>query len=159
MALDGRPEGVCPAMPAVDPGRLRAARVAAGLSRTEAGHAIGKSYPAMETYERGAVVPARKRPGGPSRALRRPSRGLVPRRCPGGCPVSRRADVCVTDAGLPIGHRGPLNCPACGEKFTGQWSGCHRADQRCPACGDVFRATWRGWSVKTAPGKLANVPR
>jgi transcriptional regulator with XRE-family HTH domain len=43
-------------MPVV-PSLLRAARVAANLSRTEAGAQLGKSYPAMEAYERGAVVP------------------------------------------------------------------------------------------------------
>ena len=70
-----------------------------------------------------------------------------------------RADVCVTCAGLPMEHLAPLTCPACGEDFTGLWSGCHTVDQRCPACGHVFGATWPGWSVKSAPGEQSYVPR
>jgi transcriptional regulator with XRE-family HTH domain len=44
-------------MPIVDHNLLRTARERAGLTRERAGTALGKSYPAIQAYERGVIVP------------------------------------------------------------------------------------------------------
>jgi transcriptional regulator with XRE-family HTH domain len=44
-------------MPAVDHNLLRTARERAGLTREQAGTALGRSYPAIQAYERGVIVP------------------------------------------------------------------------------------------------------
>jgi len=44
-------------MPTIDHNLLRAAREAAGLTREQAGTALARSYPAIQAYERGVIVP------------------------------------------------------------------------------------------------------
>jgi len=66
-----------------------------------------------------------------------------------------RADLSEIDACLKSGHAwGPLDCPACGHRFTGYWySGTHDLDgvptavQRCPGCGHEFTARWVGFAI------------
>jgi hypothetical protein len=50
----------------------------------------------------------------------------------------------------------PVDCSACGERFTGRWEfgawlethPYRETEQACPSCGHLCRAAWPGWGFE-----------